>query len=167
MAAVEKGRFPAEPAYVDGRLLAAFGVGCAYGALAVGDDERPYFDRAPVREGRGIGIDDAPGPVAVLRSEVLHYAVERDRAFHCIDISFWLLNTDRMLTHTGGGKAPRTLSKKMADALLHFMRTGDPNCKALPAWSRYTPERGELMILDTHCRRADDPDRSARAAFTD
>ncbi len=91
----------------------------------------------------------------------------RHRAFHCIDISFWLLNTDRMLTHTGGGKAPRTLSKKMADALLHFMRTGDPNCKALPAWPRYTPERGELMILDTHCRRADDPDRSARAAFTD
>lgn len=91
----------------------------------------------------------------------------RHRAFHCIDIGFWLLNTDRMITHTGGGKAPRALSKKMADALLQFMRTGDPNCRALPAWPRYTPERGELMILDTQCRRADDPDRRARAAFND
>lgn len=29
----------------------------------------------------------------------------RHRAFHCIDISFWLLNTDVMITHTGGGDA--------------------------------------------------------------
>ena len=91
----------------------------------------------------------------------------RHRAFHCLDISFWFLNTDRMITHTGGGKNPRRLSKKMADALLQFMRTGDPNCKSLPAWPRYTPERGELMILDTRCRRADDPDRQARTAFHD
>lgn len=91
----------------------------------------------------------------------------RHRAFHCIDIGFWFLNTDRMITHTGGGKASRKLSKRMADALLQFMRTGDPNCKALPAWPRYTPERGELMILDTQCRRADDPDRRARAVFND
>lgn len=91
----------------------------------------------------------------------------RHRAFHCIDISFWLLNTDRMVTHTGGGAEPRRLARRMADALLQFMRTGDPNCGALPRWPRYTPERGELMILDTKCRPADDPDRSARQAFHD
>lgn len=91
----------------------------------------------------------------------------RHRAFHCIDIGFWLLNTDRMVTHTGGGAEPRQLSRRMADALLQFMRTGDPNCRALPRWPRYTPERGELMILDTKCRPADDPDRSARQAFHD
>lgn len=91
----------------------------------------------------------------------------RHRAFHCIDISFWLLNTDRMVTHTGGGKQPRKLARRMADALLHFMRTGDPNCPALPRWPRYTPGAGELMILDTRCRTAEDPDRTARRSFND
>lgn len=86
----------------------------------------------------------------------------RHRSFHCLDISFWLLNTDRMITHTGGGAEPRRLSRKMADALLHFMRTGDPNCGSLPKWPRYTIERGELMLLDTKCRAAEDPDRPAR-----
>ncbi len=86
----------------------------------------------------------------------------RHRSFHCLDISFWLLNTDRMITHTGGGAEPRRLSRKMADALLHFMRTGDPNCKSLPKWPRYTVERGELMLLDTKCRAVEDPDRPAR-----
>lgn len=90
----------------------------------------------------------------------------RHRAFHCIDISFWLLNTDRMMTHTGGGREPRRLARRMADALLRFMRTGDPNCGALPRWPRYTPERGETMILDKRCRAAEDPDRTARQAFT-
>ncbi len=36
----------------------------------------------------------------------------RMRAFHCLDICFWYDNTDRMYTHTGGGKRPRVLSEK-------------------------------------------------------
>ena len=47
------------------------------------------------------------------------------------------------------------------------MRTGDPNCGALSRWPRYTPELGQLMILDTKCRVAEDPDRMARKAFND
>ncbi len=86
----------------------------------------------------------------------------RHRAFHCIDISFWFRNTDLMVTHTGGGRAPRRLAERMSDALLSFMRTGDPNCKALPAWPRYTSERGEVMILDDRCEVRPDPDRAAR-----
>src|SRR5207247_371686 len=35
---------------------------------------------------------------------------DRLRAFHCIDICFWLHNTDLMLTHTGGGARPRKLA---------------------------------------------------------
>ena len=90
----------------------------------------------------------------------------RMRAFHCIDICFWLHNTDLMLTHTGGGARPRALSDKMSDALLAFMRTGDPNCDALPAWPQYTPENGEVMILDDVCRVENDPDRPARSVIT-
>ena len=72
----------------------------------------------------------------------------RMRAFHCIDICFWFYNTDLMLTHTGGGARPRALSEKMSDALLQFMRTGDPNCASMPEWPVFTVENGEVMILN-------------------
>ena len=89
----------------------------------------------------------------------------RMRAFHCLDICFWLHNTDVMLTHTGGGSRPRALSDKMSDALLAFMRTGNPNCAALPEWPQYTPENGEVMILDDVCSVQNDPDRAARSVI--
>lgn len=89
----------------------------------------------------------------------------RMRAFHCLDISFWLKNTDEMLTHTGGGKRPRELSGKMADALLSFMRTGNPNCNSLPEWPAYTPEKGATMMLDDECMVVYDPDREARESL--
>lgn len=89
----------------------------------------------------------------------------RMRAFHCLDICFWFRNTDRMVTHTGGGKRPRQLSDKMSDALLAFMKTGDPNSKGLPSWPQYTEETGELMILNDQSEVKNDPDREARKAF--
>ena len=90
----------------------------------------------------------------------------RQRAFHCIDICFWLHNTDVMLTHTGGGARPRRLSDRMSDALLAFMRTGNPNCPALPDWPAYTPERGDVMVLDDVCSVQPDPDRACRTLIT-
>lgn len=89
------------------------------------------------------------------------------RAFHCLDICFWFYNTDVMLTHTGGGARPRALSEKMSDALLQFMRTGDPNGGGLPQWPAYTIENGETMILDDVCEAKNDPDREARAVIPD
>ncbi len=89
----------------------------------------------------------------------------RMRAFHCLDICFWFRNTDVMLTHTGGGARPRALSQKMADALLAFMRTGDPNCAGLPEWPRYSPETGQSMLLGDECKVVDDIDREARKSL--
>ena len=86
----------------------------------------------------------------------------RMRAFHCLDISFWFANTDRMLTHTGGGKRPRLLAEKMSDGLLQFMKSGDPNCQSLPQWQAYSSATGETMILDDFCVLKNDPDREAR-----
>lgn len=87
----------------------------------------------------------------------------RMRSFHCLDICFWLHNTDVMLTHTGGGKRPRALSDKMSDALVAFMRTGNPNTKGLPFWPEYTAENGEVMVLDDVSEVMNDPDRECRA----
>lgn len=86
----------------------------------------------------------------------------RQRAFHCIDISFWLHNTDLMITHSGGGKVPRDLSDRMSSALVAFMRTGDPNTSELPAWPRYTAETGETMVLNFESEVRNDPDGPAR-----
>lgn len=86
----------------------------------------------------------------------------RMRAFHCSDICFWYYNTDLMLTHTGGGSRPRKLSDKMSGALLQFMRTGNPDGGGLPAWVPYTPENGEVMVLDDVVELKFDPDREAR-----
>lgn len=87
----------------------------------------------------------------------------RLRARHCTDICFWLHNTDVMISHTGGGARPRALADKMADALVAFMRTGNPNCATMPEWPEYTEENGEVMILNDECVVMNDPDREARA----
>jgi para-nitrobenzyl esterase len=86
----------------------------------------------------------------------------RMRAFHCLDICFWFYNTDLMLTHTGGGARPRKLSEKMSDALLSFMKTGNPNCDTIPEWPKFTAENGEVMILNDVCEVKNDPDREGR-----
>ena len=89
----------------------------------------------------------------------------RMRAFHCDDICFWFYNTDLMLTHTGGGKRPRSLSTKMAKSFLSFIKTGNPNGGGLPAWKPYTKENGETMILDDTCQLVNNPDAVGRKAL--
>jgi para-nitrobenzyl esterase len=86
----------------------------------------------------------------------------RLRSFHCVDICFWFKNTDLMLTHTGGGAKPRKLSLKMADSLVQFMKTGDPNGGGLPHWPRYTSDNVETMFLDDVCEVKNNPDGEAR-----
>ena len=86
----------------------------------------------------------------------------RLRAFHTMDIGFWFYNTDVQISHTGGGARPRSLSAKMSDALVQFMKTGSPKGAGLPDWPRYTIANGETMILDDKCEVKNDPDREAR-----
>ena len=90
----------------------------------------------------------------------------RIRAFHCSDISYWFRNTDLMVTHTGGGKEPRGVSDQMSAALLAFMRTGDPNCKELPAWPAYDPDTAPTMIFDVKSHLENAPDREALGLLT-
>lgn len=89
----------------------------------------------------------------------------RARAFHCIDICFWFRNTDRMVTHSGGGKRPRELSNKMSEALLAFMRTGNPNCDALPEWPAYNETDKPTMILNDVCIVKNNVDTEALEAM--
>ena len=90
----------------------------------------------------------------------------RLRAFHTMDIGFWFYNTDVQISHTGGGARPRNLAAKMSDALVQFMKTGNPKGAGLPDWPRYTLANGETMILDDKCEVKNDPDREARKTLT-
>lgn len=90
----------------------------------------------------------------------------RMRAFHCIDICFWFDNTDRMYTHTGGGKRPRELSEKMSSSLIAFMKTGNPNAGTLPNWPKFSVANGETMVLNDKSEVKNDPDRVARMALS-
>jgi para-nitrobenzyl esterase len=70
-----------------------------------------------------------------------------------------------IMGQSGGGARPRALSKKMAGALLQFMKTGNPNGGGLPSWPKYTSAKGATMILDDKCEVKDDPDREPRKAL--
>ena len=89
----------------------------------------------------------------------------RLRAFHTMDIGFWFYNTDVQISHSGGGARPRNLAAKMSDALVQFMKTGDPKGVGLPDWPKYTTANGETIILDDVCTVKNDPDRDARKSL--
>lgn len=89
----------------------------------------------------------------------------RPRAFHCLDIPFLFANTDRCASMTGGSRRAATLSWRMADALLAFARTGDPNHPGLPVWRPVKGDVPTTMIFDDHPRLALDPDAAERAVL--
>jgi para-nitrobenzyl esterase len=86
----------------------------------------------------------------------------RPRAFHCSEIPFVFDNTDVSAFATGGGLEPRALAARVSDAWIAFARTGNPNHPGLPSWPAFDPSTGALMVFDTTCRVANDPDRQLR-----
>ena len=89
----------------------------------------------------------------------------RPRAFHCSEIPFVFCNTDRCGSMTGAGPRARALSTKIADAWVHFARTGNPNHPGIPAWSPYSAKTAPTMIWDDEPRLALDPDGAERKSL--
>ena len=159
------------------KTLRGYGTSVAENAPAVYDAyEKAFPDRKPI-EIASMAISNRKNAIAVANAKTkLTSNVYVDwfgwnpvtifdgrlRAFHTLDISFWFYNTDRQLSHTGGGTRARKMAEKMAGALLAFMKTGTPNAKGLPVWPKYTTEKGETMIYDDVPVVQNDPDREAR-----
>lgn len=88
----------------------------------------------------------------------------RTGAYHTSDIPLMLDNVE---AEGSGASGPdgQAMSNRMADALLAFARTGDPNHPGLPRWTPYSLERRETMVLDHASRMEDDPRGDERRFF--
>ncbi|HYQ58595.1 MAG TPA: carboxylesterase family protein [Draconibacterium sp.] len=72
-------------------------------------------------------------------------------AAHGMELPFMFNNIAKARTLTGGGKDAYELADKISSAWISFVKTGDPNCKELPKWEPYTPEKGATMVFDNKC----------------
>lgn len=72
-------------------------------------------------------------------------------AAHGMELPFMFNNIAMARTLTGGGKDAYKLADKISSAWINFVKTGDPNCKALPHWEAYNAEKGATMIFDNKC----------------
>ena len=88
----------------------------------------------------------------------------RTGAFHTSDIPLMLDNV-AVADSAGGNALTPIVSAAMADALLAFARTGDPNHAGLPGWTPYSLARRETMIMDLPSRMENDPRRDERRFF--
>jgi para-nitrobenzyl esterase len=88
-------------------------------------------------------------------------------SIHGIDLPFmWGLHNDLgLVSLVGDLAAAEPLSTMFQDALLAFVRTGDPATSAL-AWPAYAPPRRSTMIFERSSRTQDAP-REAERQFWD
>lgn len=85
-------------------------------------------------------------------------------AFHGVDLPFVFDNTDRAASITGGGSEALELAARVSASWVAFARHGDPGRAeaALPPWERFTPTRGQTMVIGNNAWMEDDPDRKER-----
>jgi para-nitrobenzyl esterase len=86
-------------------------------------------------------------------------------AFHTLDIPLMFGTLSAAGSRSGDGEAARRVSSTMQQALLAFMRGGDPNYSGLPRWEPYTLARRQTMIFDVEYGLADDPRGAERRLF--
>lgn len=72
-------------------------------------------------------------------------------AAHGMELPFMFNNIALARTLTGGGKDAYALADKISSAWISFVKTGNPNCKVLPKWEAYSPQKGATMIFDNKC----------------
>ncbi|MGH8269119.1 MAG: carboxylesterase family protein [Steroidobacteraceae bacterium] len=83
------------------------------------------------------------------------------RACHASDIAIVFYNYE-MTDLQGRGPGLPAASKAMSGYFASFARSGVPVAEGQPAWPRYQTATRAVMLLDTRCRVAMDPDGEAR-----
>lgn len=72
-------------------------------------------------------------------------------ACHGMELPFMFANVAAQREMTGGTESAYAMEDKVSSAWISFIRTGDPNCKQLPTWDVYDPEKESTMVLDNEC----------------
>jgi para-nitrobenzyl esterase len=83
------------------------------------------------------------------------------RAGHATEIAMKFFNYD-IPGLQGDGPGVLEASRNFSALWTSFARTGDPSTPGLPSWPRYNLKQRATMLIDTHCRVVDDPDRRVR-----
>jgi para-nitrobenzyl esterase len=83
-------------------------------------------------------------------------------AFHTLDIGLVFMNTALASARTGDGPDSRKLAERMADCLIRFARSGDPNGGDLPRWPQFDLNTRATMIFDRQLGIESDPRREER-----
>jgi para-nitrobenzyl esterase len=83
------------------------------------------------------------------------------RACHASDISIVFYNYE-MTDLQGNGPGLPAVSRAMSGYFASFARSGTPTAQGQPAWPRYDTATREVMLLDSRCRVAGDPDGEER-----
>ena len=88
----------------------------------------------------------------------------RTGAFHTSDIPLML---DNVAAQGSGAVSPdaQGMADLMSETLLAFARTGSPDNSRLPAWTPYSLERRETMVMDLPPRMENDPRGDERRFF--
>ena len=84
-------------------------------------------------------------------------------AHHGAGVPYWLHNAANMPASYTPGCSDQ-LEEQMSTALVQFLRTGDPNHRALPCWRPYTAARPETMLFDRDVRTALEHDAALQQA---
>ncbi len=83
------------------------------------------------------------------------------RACHASDIAIVFYNYE-MTDLQGHGPGLPAVSRAMSGYFASFARSGAPTARAQPAWPRYDTATREVMLLDSRCRVAKDPNGEER-----
>jgi para-nitrobenzyl esterase len=85
---------------------------------------------------------------------------------HTIDIGLVFGTLDAKGAIVGNGPDSVAMSNQISDAFIAFAHTGNPNCKAIPAWEPYTLPRRQTMVFNTPSSTLrDDPRGAERELF--
>lgn len=86
-------------------------------------------------------------------------------AFHGLELAFTFHNTARWDSATGGGERASNLADKVSDCWINFMKTGNPNHRAIDLWPAYN-ENQSVMLFNDNCKVESAPDSKGLALLT-
>lgn len=129
--------------------------------FAATTDGRSWRGQLEVAEARA----RSGNPVFAYQVDFTARVDPRRGAEHAIDVPLVFGTLGAGGSQTGTGAEARTASRRMQDCFVAFAHSGDPNCRSVPRWPRYTLDERATMIFDADARVVRDPRRWQRLLF--